>query len=68
MSKVYIAVDLDLGWDNVIGAFDSYEKAFAACSPTEEELDGPDGVWYAERVCDRTGMYDLHHIHEKEIQ
>lgn len=66
--KVYIAVNLDLGWDNVIGAYDSYDKAFDACRPTVEELDGEDGEWYASKVCDRTGMYDMHHIHTKEIQ
>ena len=66
--KVYIAVNLDLGWDNVLGAFDSMEKAKAACRPTQEDLDSEDGDSYRERINKYTGLYDLHHIHVKDIQ
>jgi hypothetical protein len=65
--KVYVAVNLDLGWDNVIGVFDSHEKAFDACRPSPEELEGEDSEWYESRLCDRTGMYEMHHIHVKEV-
>lgn len=65
--KVYVAVNLDLGWDNVIGVFDSNEKAVAACSPSPEDLEGEDGDWYRERVNDK-GMFDMHHIHVKEVE
>jgi hypothetical protein len=67
--KVYVAVNLDLGWDNVIGVFDSYEKAYDVCRPAPEDLEDPeDAEWYLSRVNERTGMYELHHIHTKEVQ
>lgn len=66
--KVYVAVNLDLGWNNILGVYDSYEKAESVCKPTQEELDGPDGDWYKNNVHDRTGLYDLHHIHCKEVE
>lgn len=66
--KVYVAVNLDLGWDNVVGVFDSMEKAEAACRPTQEELDSADGDWYRERISEYTGIYELHHIHVKDVQ
>ena len=68
MSEVFIAVNLDSGWDNIVGVYDTYEKAFAACKPSDEELEGEDGKWYENRVDPRTGMYDMHIIHTKRIQ
>ena len=65
--KVYVSVNLDLGWDNVIGVFDTYEKAFNSCCPSEEDLNGEDGDWYRSRI-EENGMYELHHIHTKEVQ
>jgi hypothetical protein len=67
MTRVFVAVNLDLGWDNVIGVFDSMEKAVAACSPSPEDLAGPDGDWYRER-CEDDGMFAMHHIHDMEIR
>lgn len=67
--KVYVAVNIDLGWDNVIGVYDSMEKAVEACSPSPEELEDPeDAEWYLSRVNKRTGMYEMHHIHVKEVE
>lgn len=66
--KVYIAVDIDSGWDNVIGVFDTFDKAFAACRPTYDEWNGERGEWYRSRVNERTGIYEMHRIHCKEVQ
>jgi hypothetical protein len=63
--KVYVAVDLDLGWDNVIGVFDSMDKARSACQPVGDEWDDE---YYVNKINDRTGIYDMHHIHVKEVQ
>lgn len=66
MSKiVYVAVDLDRGWDNVVGVFDSMDKARAACLPKGDEWDDER---YTDRICDRTGIYHLHHIHTVVVQ
>ena len=67
MSKVYIVVNLDLGWDNVVGVFDTYEKAEAVCKPTKEDLEGDEHDWYVSQL-GRDGLYEMHHIHEKEVQ
>lgn len=68
MSMVYIAINLDLGWDNVIGVFDTYEKAFDACRPTPEELEGEDADFYLNMLRSPDGIYEMHHIHSKEIR
>lgn len=65
---VHIAVNLDLGWDNVIGVFDTYEKAHAACRPSQEDLDSEDSEFYTGMLDERTGIYEMHHIHSKEIK
>lgn len=65
MSKVYVAVNLDHGWDNIVGVFDSQEKAEAACQPVGDEWDDER---YTNRINDYTGIYEMHHIHEKEVQ
>lgn len=70
--KVYVVVNLDLCWDNVIGVFDTYEKAHAASRPTPEDLEDPeDREWYLSRLRDRNdpnSIYDMYHIHCKELQ
>jgi hypothetical protein len=63
--RVYVAVNLDIGWDNVVGVFDSMDKARAACQPEGDEWDDE---WYTNRINERTGIYEMHHIHVKEVQ
>lgn len=67
MTTVYVAVCVDCGWDCVLGVYDTYEKAFAACAPTEEDLSGDDAEYYLSRV-DDDGMFELHHVLKREIQ
>lgn len=64
MAKVYVAVNLDTGWDCVVGVFDTMEKARIACQPEGEEWDDE---FYTDRL-DTDGIYELHHIFEKEVK
>lgn len=65
MSKVYVAVNLDSGWDNVVGVFDSYDKAKAACLPVGDQWDDDQ---YTSLINNHSGIYEMYHIHEKEVQ
>lgn len=68
--KVYVAVNLDLGWDNVLGVYDTHEKAIARCRPTDEDL-AEDAEKYLKRLGDRNdpkSIFSMHHIHCKEVE
>lgn len=65
---VHIVVNIDLGWDSVIGVFDTYEKALAACSPSQEDLDSEGCEFYLDMIDPDTGIYEMHHIHSKEVK
>lgn len=65
---VHIAVNLDLGWDNIVGVYDTYEKAQDACRPSAADLAGDHADWHLEGVDPNTGMYEMHHIHSKGVK